>query len=145
MIRQSILFRQALWDRCVQQALWDWPVRQSLWDNMWVCSQFGPPILNIFSLVAVVHPVAGGGRQGWWRAERMKGKFAWGEGLQLKKGRDSICQSQNYASWWPCKQTMCELGLTLQIAFKSLWLPFTLWNINNCLLLKLQLNGFEMN
>ena len=58
MIRQSILFRQALWDRCVQQALWDWPVRQSLWDNMWVCSQFGPPILDIFSWVAVAHPVA---------------------------------------------------------------------------------------
>ena len=25
---------------------------------MWVCSQFGPPILDIFSWVAVAHPVA---------------------------------------------------------------------------------------
>jgi hypothetical protein len=26
--------------------------------NIWVCSQFGPPILNIFSWIEVAHPVA---------------------------------------------------------------------------------------
>ena len=63
MMSQSIPFRQALWDRCVQQGLWDKPVQQSLWDNMWVCSQFGPPMVDRFSWVAVAHP-AGGGRVG---------------------------------------------------------------------------------